>query len=181
MSVGLYDKAFVALLEAWLPEDHKIRILKPDETSELFKIKADENNDRPIVLPIIALSREPHIHISNTFKQPKSFDGVVLTKLDKHNKEVKGSTVFKLNAIPMQIDYQLDIYTKQQEQADNYLREFVFKFVNNPKLVIEIPYNGIKYKHESTIYMNNDIEDNSDIPLHKYKGQFTRYTIKLRR
>ncbi|WP_300924725.1 hypothetical protein [uncultured Clostridium sp.] len=109
--------------------------------------------------------------ITNTNKKPLTFSGAK----DKVNKD-KGN---QLNAIPMQINYQLDIYTRYFEESDEYMRNFVFNIINYPKLEIEIPYNNSNIKHISYIRLSPDIEDNSDIPERLVEGQFTRRTLSL--
>ena len=85
----------------------------------------------------------------------------------------------QLNGIPIYLTYQMDIYTRHYDEGDELLREFVFKLVNNPQIVIELPYNGQNFKHVATILMQNTIQDNSDIGERLFSGQFTRWTIKF--
>ena len=87
--------------------------------------------------------------------------------------------MLKLNAIPMNLEYQLDIITSEVEDADEYLRNFTFNLINLPNVKVEIPYNDCKIVHNSIVTMNEEVEDNSDIPLRLVPGQFTRYTLTL--
>lgn len=178
MSVRLYDEALTDKIKEWV-KDPNLRVLKPQETQELFRVQADVKNDKPITLPLIALSRDTKITLLNTNKQPKTYDGFKIRAYDNDGNEVMLDKTQKLNVIPMQLEYQLDIYTQNLAEADEYMREFAFKFVNYPNVTIEIPYNNCKLKHESTIYCNNDVEDNSDIPQRLFPTQFTRYTFHL--
>lgn len=178
MAVRFYDEALASKIQNWI-KDKSIRVLKPDETTRLFQMKADEARDRPIKLPIIALSKGNDIEIINRSKRPLSFDGLSIKALDKDGKEVKLESGFKLNAIPIRITYQLDIYTKDLAEADEYMRNFVFNFVNYPNLTVTLPYNDANVKHESTVYIDSTITDNSDIPQRLFPSQFTRYTIGL--
>ena len=73
----------------------------------------------------------------------------------------------------------LDIYTKYFAEADEYARNFIFNFINYPKLSIEIPYNNAKVVHDSTVLVESTISDSSDIPERLISGQFTRFTIRL--
>lgn len=178
MAVRFYDEALANKLQNWI-KDNKIHVLKPEETTRLFKMKADEANDKPIQLPLIALSRKTRINVLNRNKQPLSYDGMKIKAYDKDGNFVPMKSMIKLNAIPMKIDYQLDIYTAHMAEADEYMRNFVFNFVNYPNVIIEIPYNDCKILHESTVYLEEDVEDNSDIPERLVPGQFTRYTMHL--
>ncbi len=178
MSVRLYDEALTNKIKKWI-KDPDLRVLKPSETSELFRINADIKNDKPITLPLIALSRETQITLLNTNKQPKTYDGFKIKAYDNQGNLVPLDKMQKLNCIPMQLNYQLDIYTQHQAEADEYMRNFAFNFINYPNVVIEIPYNDCKLLHESTVYVDNVVEDNSDIAQRLFPTQFTRYTFKL--
>ena len=84
-----------------------------------------------------------------------------------------------MNAIPIQLNYQLDIYTHKIAEADEYLRNFVFNIVNYPKLTVLIPYYDQKLRHDSNIRLMSTIQDNSDIPQRRFRDQFVRYTVKF--
>ena len=170
MGIRLYDDALVEKIRRWV-RDPKMQILKPYEVTRLFQIKADMGNDKPIRLPIIALSRDRDIEILNTQKQVKTFDGFTLVSNEK--------VTMPINVIPIQIGYQLDIYTKTMLEADEYIRNFVFNFINLPKLKVEIPYNDACIEHISNIWIDSNITDNSDISERLFPDQFVRFTIKL--
>lgn len=179
MAVSYYDNAILNRIKSWI-KDPNITVMKPEETSRLFQTRADQNNDKPISLPLIALSRAPEIRLLNINRQPKSYDGFRVKALDKKTgEEVKLKSNFKLRAIPISLEYQIDIYTANLIDADEYAREFVFKLVNSPTIEIEIPYNNVKLIHKSTIHLEDTVEDNSDIPQRLFPTQFTRFTIKF--
>lgn len=173
MAIRYYDEAVAKKINSWLPKDknRSIQILKPDETKKLFTIEADECDDKPLQLPLIALSRDTSIELKQRTMCPVSFDGLMLESDGKHT--------LQLNGIPIYLTYQMDIYTRHYDEGDELLREFVFKLVNNPQIVIELPYNGQNFKHVATILMQNTIQDNSDIGERLFSGQFTRWTIKF--
>ena len=179
MAVRFYDDALVEKIKKWLPEETNLRILKPDETKRLFKNLADIKNDAPLTLPLIALSRKARIRIQNTNKKPLTFDGMKIRAYDENDNPLPQDSVIKLNAVPMELEYQLDIYTKKLVEADEYMRNFVFNFINYPNVIITIPYNDCKLQHESTVYLNQDVEDTSDIPERLVPGEFTRYSLSL--
>ena len=163
-----YDEALLKKLKKWIKDD-KITITGPSETRRLFTYLADIQNDKPIDLPLIALRRLSPLRILSTSKKPLTYDG-----WRKNNNGEKGD---QLNGIPIQLDYQLDIYTRYFDESDEYVRNFVFNIINYPKLEIEIPYNNANIKHTSNIRLSQDIEDNSDIPERLVEGQFTRRTL----
>lgn len=173
MAIGLYDEAVAAKINAWLPKDknRSIQILKPDETQRLFEIEADEKNDKPLSLPLIALARNTTIDILGPTMTPKSFDGLML--------ESDGQHTLQLNAIPISLSYQMDIYTRRFDEGDELLREFIFKLINNPQIVIELPYNNKKIKQVATIRLQDQVEDTSAISERLFPGQFTRWTLRF--
>ena len=177
MSANLYDDAIAQKLQNMLNKDSGIHILKPDETTRLFNEKADVSHDK-ITLPIIALSRRGY-RILNPNKQPKSYDGIKIVKRDKHNNVIKEESALKLNAIPIQLNYQLDIYTLDLDDCENYSREFIFQLVNHPTGEVFIPYNDANVTHKFTIHVEQEVEDNSDIKERLFPSQFTRYTISF--
>ena len=170
MSATLYDKALTEKIRNWT-KNTNIVITSPDETKRIFEYKADITDDKPIELPLITIRRNPRMTVLNTSKQPMTFDG-----WKRNNNGEKGDM---LNGIPIQLNYSIDIYTRFLEEAEEYVRNFVYNIINYPKLFIEIPYNDSKYIHNANIILNSDINDNSDIPERLMPGQFTRKTIEI--
>lgn len=172
MSVNLYDKALLDKLSNWT-KDTEMNIVGPDESRRIFEVVADKNNDKPISLPMIVLTRPGGYTIvdQGLAKHPLSYNGIRL----KANEQ----KVVQLNAIPISISYQLDVYTRYFEQADEYARNIVFNIINYPKVTVTIPYYNENYKHDSNIRLDNDVEDNSGIPERLIAGQFTRFTMRL--
>lgn len=181
MSVRLYDNAFLNKIKSWV-KDPNMTITSPDETRRYFEYKADINNDKPIQLPLVAIRRVRQIDIRNPNKTAMSYCG---RKLHGHHVlnesgDLESCKVSLLNAIPIGIGYQIDIYTRYAEEADEYLRNFVYNIVNYPRLEIEIPYNNENVLHTCTMSLLNTAEDNSDIAERLVPGQFTRWTIGVR-
>lgn len=170
MAISLIDDALYTKIQGWI-KDPKMVILKPNETLRLFQTVADQTGDKPLTLPLIALSRDSDIEVFHTNKKPLSFSGSII--------EANSKKVQMLNGIPIQVNYQLDIYTKGYAEGDEYLRNFIFNFVNNPRLTVTIPYNNVNFKHNANVRINSTVTDTSDIPQRLFPGQFTRWTIKL--
>lgn len=181
MAISLYDEALASKLNKWIKTEN-LRVLKPEETSELFKINADTSRTDSIKLPLIALSRKTKMTITNTSIQPKSRDGIKIFAYDKDNKlvsEANFEKMQKLRVIPITLEYQLDIYTASLAEADEYFRDFAFGLINEPDISIEIPYNKCHLRHDSVITLDEDVEDNSDIPQRLFPTQFTRLTLTM--
>ena len=171
MAIRYYDDAIVAKIQKWLPTASKLRVLKPDESNRFYKLTADDNKDAKFKLPLIALSRSNDLPLLSNIKQSKSFDGLKI-----HSDE---AVTVHLNIIPVLPSYQLDIYTKTADEGDEYIRNFLFKLINNPKIIIEIPYNDLKIKHVANIRILDTVSDTSNISEHLFPGQFTRWTIQI--
>ena len=170
MSLTLYDEALLAKLKNWT-QDTQMFVMGVDESTRLFTAILDQNKDNPINLPIIALSRPGGFTIEDKYKQPKSYNGVPVA----HNLE-RGA---KLNAVKISIPYQIDVYTRHQFEADEYIRNIVFNIINYPVLRINIPYHDLGLFHDSNIRISSDVEDNSDVPERLITGQFKRYTLSI--
>lgn len=170
MSVRLYDEAVVTKIKGWI-KDEKMRVLPPNEANRLFQMIANMQDDKPISLPLIAISRSNEIEIENTNKKPLTYDGMML--------DATKDKSLQIDAVPMILNYQIDIFCKDEEEADEYMRNFTFALINHPKVKVFLPYNQINYEHWSYMRMLSTIEDNSDIPIRQFGDQFTRWTIRF--
>jgi hypothetical protein len=173
MAISYYDDAVTQKIKGWLADSSKLRVLSPDESSRLIQLNAEDSNDQPLKLPLIAISRNPDIEIESAIKQNKSFDGLII------NKDNVNATTVHMNVIPIKTTYQLDIYTKKRIEADEYVRQYLFKLINNPQIIIEIPYNNYLVKHTANLRVLNTVSDTSDIATHIFQGQFYKWTIQL--
>lgn len=170
MALKLYDDALVEKIKNWT-QNTIVNVLGPDDVRRTIEVIADETNDSPIKLPLIAITRNGGYVIEDFAigKKAMSFDGLTLN--------ANHQQASQLNSIPINISYELNVITRYYEQADEYMRNLIFNLINFPKLTINIPYNNENYKHVANITLNAEIEDASDIPLRLVAGQFTRLVI----
>ena len=173
MAIRYYDEAIANKINSWLPKskNRKIQVLKPDEVKRLFVIEADERGDKPIQLPLIAISRETQIDVMHPTKRAMSFDGMMLKSDGKHT--------LQLDAVPISLTYQVDIYTRHFDEGDELLRELIFKIINNPQLTITLPYNNQNLIQVCAMKMQGQVEDTSAISERLFSGQFTRWTMRI--
>lgn len=173
MAIRYYDEALANKINSWLPKskNRKIQVLKPDEVRRLFMIEADERDDKPIQLPLIAISRETQIDVMHPTKRAMSFDGIMLKSDSKHT--------LQLDAIPISLTYQIDIYTRHFDEGDELLRELIFKIINNSQLTVNLPYNNQNLIQVCSMKMQGQVEDTSAISERLFNGQFTRWTLRL--
>jgi hypothetical protein len=132
----------------------------------LFALSAEDSKDTPLTLPCIALSRNNDIEIETNVETPKSYAGLKI-------KQTESQTLL-LNAIPIHLQYQLDIYTRTAEEGDEYLRQYLFKLINNPVIKIVVPYNGIDFEQIANIRVLSTVSDTSEISERLFPGQFNR-------
>ena len=173
MAISYYDDAVTAKIKGWLADSSNLRVLNPDETNRVIELQAEDSGDAPLKLPLLTISRNKELEITNAIKQSKSFDGLKILE------DTAAATTVHMNVIPVKTLYQLDIYTKKQLEADEYVRQFLFKLINNPQIIVEIPYNNYIIKHTANLRVLNSVSDTSDIPTRLFSGQFYRWTIQL--
>jgi hypothetical protein len=170
MSVYLYDEALVSKIKYWT-EKTQLHVFGVDEIRDLFQVIADENKDKPITLPILTITRPKGYKIINSNKQPTTYNGI---------RVIQGpETASMLAKIPIDIQYQFDIYTRFQKEADMYMRNLVFNIINYPTLSINIPYRDINFKHNANIRITSDVMDTSNNSVKLFNGQFTRLSVTV--
>jgi hypothetical protein len=192
MAIHYYDDLITEKLRRWLPEASTLRVLHPDESKKFFELTADDRRDKAFQMPLITISRRDELELLSTVKTPKSYDGLRLipigTQTDWSNLKGDAFTkakdsapigMFLYNVIPIRPEYQLDIYTKTAEECEEYVRNFVFKLINNPMMRIEIPYNDLKIEHTTYLRLLPNIANTSSVAERVFSGQFTRWTIQF--
>ena len=171
MACRYYDDILVAKLLKWLPSTSTLRVLGPSESKRFFELTADDAKDHAFKLPLITLSRHKDIELLSTVKSPKSYDGLKLLSTPE--------STLQFNVIPIKLLYDLTIYTKTEDEVDEYVRNFLFKLINNPVIKVQIPYNDSNIEHVANIRVLSSVSDTSDISERIFPGQFYCWTIQL--
>lgn len=172
MSVRLYDEALVNKIKSWLPTKTKLQVLRPDEVSRLYEINAQENSDQPIKLPLIAISRDPDVSLNLATWSSKSRDGYIYTRSEDK------ALMFK--DIMIELNYQIDVYTKYAKEADSLLVELIYKLMLDNQITVDVKNEeNLDIKHVSTITLDPTVRDTSDISERVFPGQFTRWTLTV--
>lgn len=167
MSAYLYDEALVKKFKNWTSSS-KTQVYGPSETRRLYEIIADSTTDSEVKLPIIAISREMGYEIINggTTRRPLSYDGVDR----EYNEETNSMKI--INAIPISLRYQIDVYARLAEEADILMRNLVFNIVNYPAMEVNIP--DADLNHTARIsFGSNTITDNSNMSERFIEGNIT--------
>lgn len=173
MALRYYDDAIIYKLKKWIPSNSRLRVLRPNESKRLFELKADDEGDKPFRLPFIALSRNDDIELQINIKNSRSYDGLNMGTSED------GKSTAQWNQIPVRMQYQLDIYTKTSDDGEEYMRNFLFKLINNPLIKIGVPYNGMNLEHVAYIRVLDTVSNTSDVSERLFEGQFTRWTIQF--
>lgn len=170
MSAILYDNALINKLKKWT-EKADVQIYGPSDQYRIFQINADKSNDKSFKLPAIVLSRNGY-SIDNISKRPMVWDG---KKIEADENKVK-----QINAIPIKLDYNIEVYARYYDEADSYMREIIFNVINYPRLDIEIPYLGFNTIHASNIRISsNSIEDNKQGGLLSFNDQICSLKLQI--
>jgi len=171
MSVYYYDEALVTDFRR-IFNNSKISIVPPEN---VFDLTAFLDNDK-VRFPLVSLNRVGWA-LSNNWNHYALHEGVsesIFYGADDNEPKL----IMKLQAMPISINYQLDVWTKTLQENDNILRELMFYYRINPTLQVKIPY-GIDSFHKFNVFFETDVTDNSDIPDHGNRGRYFRQTIGM--
>ena len=164
MSVKSYDDAIIAKFRKVF-NDNTIHIL-PVENAIRFTAQLNKDN---VKFPMISTTRLGYSIVSSnvnfTAKTVGSF-----TRRDGYDNNIFAQT------IPIRIEYQLDVFTVDRESCDNITRELIFFFYQKPTLVAHFEY-GLNIDHNFNIFLNDEIQDNSDTVEHINNGVMFRNTL----
>ena len=69
MAIDYYDEAVTQKIKNWLADNSTMRVLSPDESNRLIQLAAEDSGDKPLNLPVIAISRNKDIELLSTIKQ----------------------------------------------------------------------------------------------------------------
>ena len=171
MSTYIYDEALLYKFKRWT-NNTDVTLVGPDESRRLFQTIDDKTNDSNIKFPLVSLRRPLGYTADIAGKRPLTFDGMT--------KESNINSSMKINAIPITLNYQLDVYARYYKEADEYMRNFLFNIINYPKLEIMIKYYDVNIEHVANILPTNNIIDNSSNTAERlFPGQFVRLSYQF--
>ena len=164
MSVKSYDDAIIDNFRA-IFNDETISIL-PVENAIRFSGQLQKDD---IKFPMISTTRLGYsIRNSDVNFNAKRIGSFV--RRDGENNNIYAQV------IPIRIEYQLDVFTVDQETCDEIIRELVFFFAQHPTLEAHFEY-GLDIDHNFNMFLNDDIVDNSDTVEQINKGVLFRNTL----
>lgn len=181
MSTFLYDEALTEKFKNWTQKS-KVEIYGPNETSRMFEVTADKSNDDSIKLPIIQIERDRGFEIINSgqTRRPLSYDGYTVSADENYGNI--------LNAIPISIAYQVNVYCRYAKEADILIRNLIFNVINYPAMEITVPkvvLNNEDGTSEDMIHTarielaSNTIQDNSNERERFIEGNYTKLSFLI--
>ena len=170
MSTYMYDIMLNNKFQRWT-KGTDVTYTGPDETRRFFEIMADKSDDKSLKFPMICLRRDLGYTIGLYGKRPTSFDGF--------RRDITSLNAKNVNIIPITINYQVDVYTRYYQEADDYMRNIIFNIINYPKLEVEVKYRNIDFQHVANILPGQQVVDNSNISERLIPGQFTRLSYSF--
>ena len=170
MGAYLYDEAFLKKLQNWT-RNTEVTLFGTDDSTRFLEVLADKSDDKPIKLPVICLRRPGGYSIDTQGKKPLSFDGITMGANEQRSQQ--------LNAIPISLNYQIDIMARYYREADEYARNIIFNVINYPRLEVTLPYEGANYKHVGQLKISQEIVDNSAVAERLAKGQFSILSLAV--
>ena len=164
MSIYIYDKAIIEKFKEILG-DPRISIV-PFESA--FRRSGVDGDD--VTLPFVSISRQGWSLTQHTKNITAYMVGKPKTKND----------IYYTNAyLPIEIQYNIDITTRNREDNDEFCRELILYVLRHPELIAEVTYLGITQRFGFHWFLGNDVVDNSEISEFENRGQYYRSTLSM--
>lgn len=177
VSVYAYDKAIVEDFRARFKSKNGKKMVNDTvqigSTDQMFRILGNINDDE-VVMPFISLQRS-NWQLNLDRQGFQTFRGDrVFKRLGPDNK----LTQVRAQVIPITINYQLSVWTKDRITNDALVREILWYYHLRPSLLCYIAH-GLNIAHKFNIYFNSEIEDNSDLTNQINRGVFVRQDLSF--
>lgn len=168
----LYDNAIADDLSKSL--DDSIRIVKVVDSTLLTEIVAQASNDH-IDYPLVGITRNADTPVDKT--------RLNFTRLHKGVAQVidnETNNIYKEKVLPIELKYTLTILATNTADADELLRELLFKFTDMYFLKIRLPYEDNRVlRFGIKIDPNSDISRKSGVAEALHEGKLYEVMIPL--
>lgn len=176
VSVYAYDRAIVEDFRARF-RNTKNNEVNPNvqigSSDRMFSILGQLDNDH-VILPFISLQRlDWQLNLDRQGYQTFIGDKI-FTRVNEDNRKIQ----VRAQVIPITINYQLSVYSKDRVTNDALIREILFYYHLRPSLLVYVGH-GLNIAHKFNIYFNSGIEDNSDIANHENRGTYFRQDLSF--
>lgn len=165
MSLYLYDEAVVKYLQSYW-DNNVINILPTD-----LAFENDARFKDSVTLPLITVNRLSPVTIENDISN-YARTRLGATVVDSDSSEL----LFMIRSVAVSINYNIDVWTRTKKENDDIIRELVWLLIIKPRLSVVSPY-GINEEWSFSLYLEPDIEDNSDIIEFANVGEYYRQTL----
>lgn len=166
MSVYLYDNAIVKRIRDVLGNE-KIHIITPEKVFT----KSNVTKDEPI-FPGVSIYR-PSYNLSTLGKTMSGY------RVGRQEYSDTLNQIISTRALPIVINYQIDVFTRYREQNDELTKELLWFFTLYPRHNLTLTYDGYEKTIEFNVFLGDEITDNSDINEFENRGQYYRSTFNL--
>lgn len=179
VSVYAYDLAVV--------NDFRARFKQPPVTysdvnsnvvmagpDQAFQVLGQMDNDK-IVMPFISVQRlNWQLNLDRQMSQTFIGDKIIIQNPENPLERLE----VRAQVIPITINYQLDVWTKDRITNDALVRELLWYYHLRPTLLVNVLH-GLNMKHTFNIMFNSEVEDNSDIHNQNNRGNIVRSTLSF--
>lgn len=160
MSLKCYDEAIMEKVKKVFPN-----VTWADEEGALNR-NAEKDNKLVATLPLITLYRT-----NNTFNFEQFGN-------DSHTR--RGRYVLpseeRIKAFPVNIYYQMDIYSDKRVEVDDIWREIIQFFYTDPE--IDVHFEGLEIPYKYVVWLV-DTDNTTDVSSFSDRGRIHRQTINL--
>ena len=160
MSLKCYDEAIMEKVKKVFPN-----VTWADDEGALNR-NAEKDNKLVATLPLITLYRT-----NNTFNFEQFGN-------DSHTR--RGRYVLpseeRIKAFPVNIYYQMDIYSDKRVEVDDIWREIIQFFYTDPE--IDVHFEGLEIPYKYVVWLV-DTDNTTDVSSFSDKGRIHRQTINL--
>lgn len=172
MSAYLYDTAIIENLQQIVGDD-RIRIVVIDNAMDVIPRLDDDK----FMLPLITLTRTGWSIQSQNNNHSARYEGA-LSEIQYDPNKYCDLNLKRAQFVPMTITYSLDVWTRYRQENDEIIRELYWYYMTSPTLQIKVPYD-LDFDHNFNLFLEQDIEDNSDLSQHLNRGEYFRQTINM--
>ncbi|WP_304393362.1 hypothetical protein [uncultured Clostridium sp.] len=143
----------------------------PDQA---FQVLGQMDNDK-IVMPFISVQRlNWQLNLDRQMSQTFIGDKIIIQNPENPLERLE----VRAQVIPITINYQLDVWTKDRITNDALVRELLWYYHLRPTLLVNVLH-GLNMKHTFNIMFNSEVEDNSDIHNQNNRGNIVRSTLSF--
>lgn len=90
----------------------------------------------------------------------------------------QNNAVTNARILPIRLEYQIDVFSVDKKLNDEIIRELLFYLYLHPTHIIKIEY-GLNFEHKFNLFLDPDIQDNSDVVAHINNGVLFRQTFTM--